>query len=52
MYKGVKQQKIYNLKTRKIYILNTIWFNKSLNYDNNGYKVTNKDNNSTKLSDR
>lgn len=48
-YKRVNQQKIYNSKIRKIYILTFIWFNKEFNLYDNSHEIIDKDDNSVKF---
>lgn len=50
-YKKVNQWKIYNLKTRRIYIFAFVRFYKNFSYYDISYEVRNKDNNSMKLVD-
>lgn len=49
-YKKINQQKVYNLKTKIIYILPFIQFDKGCNYYDIGHKKINENNKSAKLS--
>lgn len=50
-YSGVNPQKIYNLKIKKIYVLLSVWFDKSFCYYNTSDKVADEDENVDKLGD-
>ena len=50
-YRRVNQWKIYNLKTRKIYISASVCFNKSFSYYDTGHIVIDKDEDSVELDD-
>lgn len=50
-YRRIIQQRIYNLKTRKIYVLAFIQFDEGFSYYNISYKAENKDDNGANLGD-
>lgn len=50
-YSGVNEQKIYNLKIKKIYLLSSVWFDKGFCYYNTSDEVTDEDENVDKLGD-
>lgn len=50
-YKGVNLQRVYNLKTKRIYILSFIRFNKSFKYYNTSHEVIDEVDENAKLGD-
>lgn len=48
-YRGVNKWMVYNLQTRKFYILPFVWFDEDFSYYNTSHKAENEDNENTKL---
>lgn len=50
-YGGVNQQRVYNLKTRRIYFSAFVWFNEGLCYYDISHEIEDKDDDGAKLGD-